>query len=743
MKKTLVYDIVKYTIYALIFAFLHFIEWKTGIYAFSIPFFFALAWGKQNLLLLSPLYFGCGIVFNLSLWGALYLITPVIVVLIALFIHYKVGKKMTQLHSLLYAFLSLIPRIGVEVTDFTSAFILVGGALIAIPLTYIFESVIFAVVGKRLNYELSRFERVSFCLSLVVFGLGLNYLNIYFFSAYWFIGILLVTFIPCTSLLSALEVGLSLALGGLPFDIERFAFMVALGVITHFFPREHGYFGGVIAIIIESILMLAGVIEREYLGLIAPAVGTIISLAIPIKIKRKIHSRFYRGQETLIRTIINKDRADLKDKLTNLSQSLFDISNALVRDEGKITLNQMDLAIEVVNRTCKKCSHYQRCKKSLGGNSTEIIVQELMGSAIEMGKASILDASPFLSSRCVNLNLLIMKANEVLYERQEAKKSCEEASENKRLLKEQVEGVAHVVGELGAGVGVPLRTDIALEKRLKDAFNEAGVGVREIMAFEDGRVNMSVMERDLAKNELRETISQTMGAPMWIYDKKIGINGEVSTFWEREPKYRVAYGERVTARDSAGSGDREAVIRLNSRKVMLCLADGMGHGREAKENSSCAMSLIEALYRAGFNHEMVLNSVSTLLKVRNKEEFNAIDIAVIDTDSGEVDLIKQGAREGYIISPEGIKEISCGSLPLGIIEGVSPLTQTVKLTTRDFIVMFSDGVIDGLGKERLEEILSKVKTRNPDEICDRVMENIEKIAPDDRDDCSMICARLF
>ena len=143
------------------------------------------------------------------------------------------------------------------------------------------------------------------------------------------------------------------------------------------------------------------------------------------------------------------------------------------------------------------------------------------------------------------------------------------------------------------------------------------------------------------------------------------------------------------------------------------------------------------------NHETVLKSVGTLLKVRNKEEFNAIDIAVIDTETGDVDVIKQGAREGYVITPEGLKEISCGSLPLGIIDGVSPVTQTLKLTPRDFIIMFSDGVIDGLGKERLEEILTKVDTRNPDEICERVMSNVEKIAPDERDDCSMICARLF
>ena len=735
-------DIIKYIIYSIILAFLHFLEWKSGFYGFSVAFLFSLVYNKQNLIVLSPVYVGTGIAFNLSLLGALYLVLPVIILLLAVFVHYKLGRRVTKLHAVLYAFISLIPRVIVECDRLVSIIKLVGGSLLSIPLTFAYILILNAVVHKKLNYELSRGERASLFTCLVVLGWGLGYLNAEFFSFYWLFAIILITLMPTFSFLGAIETGLGLGLGFLPFGIEGFTFSVAIGVIATFFPKEHAYFSGVIAVLLEVIAMLVGYVEMDYLGLIAPGVGTIVSLAIPIKIKRKIFRRFYRGQENLTRVLINKNRAEVKEKLYNLSSSLYDVGWALASEDKGKELNQMELAIEVVKRACKRCAHYQRCKKSLGDNGTEIVVQELMGSAIEMGKASILDASPFLSSRCVNLNVLIMKANEVLYEKQEERKNTEEASENKRLLKEQVEGLAEVLQELSEVEGAPLRYDLALEKRLKDAFNEAGIGVKEIISYDDGRLSMSVKEQDLNKPKLRETISQIMGTPMWIYDKKTGIDGEICAFWEREPKYRVAYGERVSSKEGC-SGDKEAIIRLNSHKVMLCLADGMGHGRSASENSGCAMSLIESLYRAGFNHETVLKSVGTFLRARNKEEFNAIDIAVIDTSTGDVDIIKQGAREGYIISPEGLQEISCGSLPLGIIEGVSPVTTSVRLTPRDFIVMFSDGVIDGLGKERLEEILSKLDTRNPDEICERVMENVEKIAPDERDDCSMICARLF
>lgn len=738
------YQIIKYALYSIAFAFLHFVEWKMGVYGFSTALFFALVFSKQNVVVIAPLYAITGIAFNLSLWGALYLLSPILVTLLAMFVHYKCARPLTQPLMMLYAFISLLPRVGIGIGELIVSIKLVAGALLALPLTIVFISVLGALVRKKLKFPLSRLERASFCVVLGVFGLGLRFLNIDFFSFYWLIVPFALAFLPNIPLLSLWEIGLGLGIGALVDGAEPFVFCVSMAVLCGFLPSVHAWVGGIIFLIAECAhMLLNGANGLEYLSLIAPGVAVLITLVIPPKIKRRIALNYSFADVGLTRVMINRDRENMQDKLTNLSHSLFEVSEALASDDEILPPSQMELAVEVANMVCKRCANYQRCKKSLGGNGTEMILQELMGSALERGKVSILDASPFLSSRCTNLNTIIIKANALLMENEDKSRKERVASENKRLLKEQVEGLGDILEELGKEAGVPLRYDLECEKGLRDAFNDKGLGIKDVMVMENGELILSVKEQDINKTELRETISAVMGVPMWIFSKREGANGYYTTFWEREPKYRVAYGERVSPKDARGSGDKEAVIRLNSHKVMLCLADGMGHGKEAQENSNCAMSLIESLYKAGFNHETVLKSVGALLKVRNKEEFNAIDIAVIDTSSGEVDFIKQGAREGYVITPEGLKEISCGSLPLGIVDGAPPITESQKLTPYDFLVMFSDGIIDGLGKTRLEEILSSIKTRNPDEICEKVMENVDKLAPDERDDCSMICARLF
>ena len=737
-------DIIKYVSSAFTFAFLHFLEYKTGVYGFSVAFFFALVYHKQNVLALSPLYIASGVAFNLCWMGALFLATPVIITFIYVFVHYKLGRKLSVGLVSVYALLSLVVRIGVSASDLNGLIKLLLGAVLSVPLTLVFSLVIGAILVKRLNYDLSKRERFAFCVCLTLLGLTLEYLDIFFFDVCSAIVVLLVTLSHSIPILSVMEVGSAFAISRLfGSGVESFAFTIILAVMVAVCPKYHGYLGGFFVVALEGVAIFLGITDGNYLELIAPSSGALMTLLIPIKIKKKGYDRFISGQETLTRTIINKNRVDVKDKLHSLSSSLFDVAGALCVSDDKLELNQMELALEVVERACTRCAHYQKCKKALGGNGTEIVIQELMRSAIETGKASILDASPFLSSRCMNLSGVIMKANEVLYETETAIKKERSLNENKTLLKEQVEGVGQVIKDLGDKVGALAKYDLKTEERLKDAFNEAGISAKEIIVFEGGKISLSVKEKDLKKAEFRTTINKVMGAPMCISDKKVGVNGEVAVFLEREPRYKVAYGERVSPKDRNGSGDKEAVIRLSSNKVMLCLADGMGHGKDASENSSSAMSLIKALYKMGFSHETALRSVERLIKVRNKEEFNAIDVAVIDTFSGDVDVIKQGARESYVISPGGIREIECGSLPLGIVDGVSPITETIRLTPCDFLVMFSDGVIDGLGKERLEEILSHVDTRNPDEICSKVMENVARIAPDERDDCSMICARLF
>ncbi|MBO7155982.1 MAG: SpoIIE family protein phosphatase, partial [Clostridia bacterium] len=686
-------EIFKYIIYSIIFLLLHYAERIYGIYAFTIPLYFALTFHRQNLIILSPIFIATAIITDFRLWNLLYSATPVIVNAVAMLFHYKLRARPRVLHVTLYTILSAVPEVVLNANDLWSTITLLIGVMLSIPMLYAYINLTYAVVIKKLAFPLTKWETLSAAIFLVVVGLGLQKVNVYWFSLYSLIGILSICMAPFisrrTTLITAVSFGVGGVLGG---DLTSLVLMVIYGVAVSGMPREYSYFGGVAGIAGTALLVLTGKVEANYLTLVAPAVSVLIVMLIPTKLKRKISDYFNRESGALTRAVINKNRAETEGKLLMLADSLKEVACALKEDEKEAKVNPQLLAKEVSKKCCGTCPFNESCKRDLGGNSTEVVMVELMVSAVSLGKASILDASPFLSARCRNLHGLIVTANECLNRHLSEIEDGSIVSENKRLLKEQVEGLSGILEGLGREVGKPLVYDTTLERRIVEAFNRKAVSVSEIVAIKDGAISVNVLERDSKSPIIGNTISKITGTKMAIVDKKPSVNGRVTVVMERAPKYRVAYGERLLAREDV-SGDKGSVIRISPSKVMLTISDGMGHGDGAGRNAKCAISLIESLYKSGFEHETVLRSVEALLKVRNKEEFNAIDIAVIDTETGEVDFIKQGGRAGYVITPDGLEVIKADSLPLGIVEGGAPTTERRKITTSDFIVLISDGVV--------------------------------------------------
>ena len=156
-----------------------------------------------------------------------------------------------------------------------------------------------------------------------------------------------------------------------------------------------------------------------------------------------------------------------------------------------------------------------------------------------------------------------------------------------------------------------------------------------------------------------------------------------------------------------------------------------------------ALGLIEHFYRAGFDHMTVVSAVGRLLSLRSKEEFNAVDIAVIDTVTGSAEFIKVGGRESFIVRKGLVDVVESDSLPIGILEEVEAVTERRRLFPNTFIVMVSDGVIDVLGREKLIELLGNVRSGNPDEVAATVMEATVREAGKERDDASVLVGKIF
>ena len=198
-------------------------------------------------------------------------------------------------------------------------------------------------------------------------------------------------------------------------------------------------------------------------------------------------------------------------------------------------------------------------------------------------------------------------------------------------------------------------------------------------SFHEKEVSVVVRNEDQSKSILQSIVSQICNTKMIVANRNVALEpGWTNLTLRNAPKFDCAFGLSVeTKSGSDKSGDCHSEIRLSESKFLFAICDGMGSGEKAQETSNVAISLIENFYKAGFDNDTILSSVNKLLLLQREENFSAIDICVVDLDSGIVDIIKMGSPSGYILTKEYIKIVEGGTLPLGIVGESKPLIKSM------------------------------------------------------------------
>ena len=138
---------------------------------------------------------------------------------------------------------------------------------------------------------------------------------------------------------------------------------------------------------------------------------------------------------------------------------------------------------------------------------------------------------------------------------------------------------------------------------------------------------------------------------------------------------------------------------------------------------------------------MILTLVNKVLCLADDENFSSIDISVIDTVSGGLDVIKMGAVATFVCHRDNVEIISCAAPPAGIIEKASPLTSRHQLYDGDMVIMMSDGVFDALDEQGVISAVEEINTANPQILADRMLERA--LNEGAKDDCTVLVMRLF
>lgn len=196
--------------------------------------------------------------------------------------------------------------------------------------------------------------------------------------------------------------------------------------------------------------------------------------------------------------------------------------------------------------------------------------------------------------------------------------------------------------------------------------------------------------------------------------------------YEDEPRYTVLSAvSRAVKEDEKISGDNFSLEEYNQSQVVVMLADGMGSGELACRDSQAVIEFMERFLEAGFQKEKAFSMVNGAIAAQNGCcNLTTLDICAMNLLTGEAEFVKAGAAASYIKRGNWVDEVAADTLPLGSIDELSPITQSVRLADTDMLIMISDGISDAVESKtegRLREIISRSPIQNPKEMADYLL----------------------
>ncbi len=453
---------------------------------------------------------------------------------------------------------------------------------------------------------------------------------------------------------------------------------------------------------------------------------------------------------------ITTNRLDkFSDTFAKLSQTLRGIS------EKKTSLTQKDIARlidELGTSACYNCSMKTFCWQDRFYETYQTVFG-LLGICEKKGAVSTKDVPQSLIDSCINVDKFVETTNR-LFEIYKLNMSWHnKIAESRDLVSTQLLCVAGIIKNLSDELDLSFSFNQGLENAITKELRKNKIDVRGLILMENkhGFAEVTINTKScLGKKNCLKTIAPTVGKVLGKRLKKSGkdcdCKGDFCTLrLVEEQRFSVTYG--VARRAKTGSletGDSYSFMELDNGQALLVLSDGMGSGSYAREESVAAVELLEDLIESGFEKEVAIRLINSVLVLKSSDEtFSTMDICCIDLYSGEAEFIKMGAVSGYILRDKDVSVIKSSSLPMGILNDVEPEVSQRTLQDKDIVVMITDGILDVTDtflnqSTWLINALTTFNGVNPQDIADFIIQEAQKRSPNRiRDDMTVLVARFW
>lgn len=388
---------------------------------------------------------------------------------------------------------------------------------------------------------------------------------------------------------------------------------------------------------------------------------------------------------------------------------------------------------EISSGFCRSCSRYANCwERDCYATSQEILdIFTLVESA---GEASYEQCPVEFRRRCIYGREMVNTINYLFDQLRINEYWAEQLQESRDLVSRQLQGISRVVKKLAAEIDLRTAVDLDLRQRLLREARSRQAKIRDITPIRSnsGQLYLHVVmdacsSRQQCQLEISPLLSGLSGEKMEVCEKqcpRLPGKGQCSFTLTRAFAYRVLTGAVQVGKEQV-CGDSFTVATLKEGKELVALSDGMGVGEKARHESQAAVRLLENLLSTGFDRDLALKTINSVLILRSSaESFTTLDMLMIDLYTGELDVIKVGAAPSFIKRGRKVGALTSNSLPIGILEEVDVFSEKLALCPHDLLVMVSDGVLEVGGESHegwLREFLTDVDEKDPQVLAELII----------------------
>lgn len=390
-----------------------------------------------------------------------------------------------------------------------------------------------------------------------------------------------------------------------------------------------------------------------------------------------------------------------------------------LNDEDGVKL--FDRAAE---RVCVKCRQRERCWQQ-EYQSTRTALSDALIPMLDRGEGLCEDFPDYFSGQCVRFDSFLRAANRELTALLYRRRYDSRVRESRAAVCAQYGQMAGLLERTAAELAKEPAVDVPRQRLVKQRMAALGLEGRcTVWSDEYGHLQVEVEgpgAEKLSRAEELERLAAIVEVPLRSCREDSGI----ARLAQKEPLMAVAGVAAADRQGQSVSGDTGAWFKDDSGKLNVVLCDGMGSGPAARQDSTCALSLLEKFIRAGLTAEETLNIVAEALALRGEAQggFTTVDLLQLDLYTGRGTVYKLGAAPTYLKKSGEVERLEGGTLPAGVMSGGGePDRFSLKLEAGDCIVMVSDGVTSGRGDGWLQELLRDFDGLSPRVLADCILQ---------------------